>query len=201
MPKFSRCESYAVSSFSFLRVAWRYTQSLVHHGAWTPSESKIGTEVEGTLTHADAPHRGNSPHSAPRAFVMLYNRFTYEIILCVTHAGQYRVRDQIRVTLKTPLLLILPFTFETYMNKQKQPAIRWVRHEGSFSTLVMICALQEGHTMSWGLAPTRTPCRMNVCSTGTITGTGTGTVWITVVDCWCGLYGGGSETNILIDDL
>jgi hypothetical protein len=28
--------------------------------------AKMGTEVVGTLTHADAPHRGNVPHSAPR---------------------------------------------------------------------------------------------------------------------------------------
>jgi hypothetical protein len=41
----------------------------------------MGTEVVGTLTHADAPHRGNAPHSVvvTRAFITLYNRFTYEI--------------------------------------------------------------------------------------------------------------------------
>jgi hypothetical protein len=29
------------------------------------SDSKMSTEVEGTLTRADAPQRGNAPHSAP----------------------------------------------------------------------------------------------------------------------------------------
>jgi hypothetical protein len=37
--------------------------------------SKMGTEVVGTLTHADAPQRGNDPHSAPRP-------------ACVSHALQ-----------------------------------------------------------------------------------------------------------------
>jgi hypothetical protein len=34
-------------------------------GAYTQPDSKMGTEVLGTLTHADAPHQGNAPHSAP----------------------------------------------------------------------------------------------------------------------------------------
>jgi hypothetical protein len=29
------------------------------------SDSKMGTEVVGTLTHADGPLRDNAPHSAP----------------------------------------------------------------------------------------------------------------------------------------
>jgi hypothetical protein len=62
----------------------------------------MGTEVVGTLTHVDARHRGNAPHSTPRAFITIYNRFTNEIILCGCYAcGQIRVREQIRMTLKT----------------------------------------------------------------------------------------------------
>jgi hypothetical protein len=30
------------------------------------SDSKMGTEVVGSLMHADASHRGNAPHSTPR---------------------------------------------------------------------------------------------------------------------------------------
>jgi hypothetical protein len=48
----------------------------------------MGAEIVGTLTPAGATHRGKAPHSAPfpRAFVTLYNRFTYEIILCGCYA-------------------------------------------------------------------------------------------------------------------
>jgi hypothetical protein len=51
------------------------------------TDTKMGAEIEGTLMHADAPHRGNATHSVPREFVTLYNRFPYEIILAgATHA-------------------------------------------------------------------------------------------------------------------
>jgi hypothetical protein len=65
MRKISRCESYAVSSFSFLRIAWCCRQSLVQYVACAPYGSKMGTEVEGTLMHANGPHWGNTPHCAP----------------------------------------------------------------------------------------------------------------------------------------
>jgi hypothetical protein len=37
---------------------------LVQYGASAPRDSKMGTEVVGTLTHADAAQRGNTPHPA-----------------------------------------------------------------------------------------------------------------------------------------
>jgi hypothetical protein len=56
-----------------------------------PPDFKMGTEVEDTLTHADSPQRGNA--FTARAFITLYNKYKYEIILCdVTHAGISRVR-------------------------------------------------------------------------------------------------------------
>jgi hypothetical protein len=46
-------------------VVGQYGQSLIQHGACAPPDSKMGTEVVGTLTHAGAPQRSNAPHSAP----------------------------------------------------------------------------------------------------------------------------------------
>jgi hypothetical protein len=94
MREITRCGRYAVSSFRFLRVAWQCSQSLVQYGACAPPDSKMGTEVVGTLTHADTPHRGHAPHRAhvPRAFITLYNRFTYEIILCGCYACESNPR-------------------------------------------------------------------------------------------------------------
>jgi hypothetical protein len=64
----------------------------------------MGTEVVGTLTHAGEPQRGNAPHSVPHP-ACVYHALQYHIQkLCfagATHAG-IRVREQIRVTLKTP---------------------------------------------------------------------------------------------------
>jgi hypothetical protein len=54
----------------------------------------MGTEVVGTLTHADAPQWGNAPHPA-----CVYHAF----FASATHAGQSRLREQNRVTLKTAL--------------------------------------------------------------------------------------------------
>jgi hypothetical protein len=85
MREISRCGSYAVSIFSFLR-AGRYRQSLVKYDACAPSDSKMGSEVVGTLTHADAPHQETHSAIVPRAFITLYNRYTYEIILCGCYA-------------------------------------------------------------------------------------------------------------------
>jgi hypothetical protein len=85
----SRCGWHAVSSFNFPRVAWQYWQSLVQYGACTPLDSKMDTEVVGTLTHADAPQRDNATHSTPhRAWVYraLYNNYTYENIPCGCYA-------------------------------------------------------------------------------------------------------------------
>jgi hypothetical protein len=118
MLKISRCGSYVVSSLSFLRVAWGYRQSLVRYGACAQSDSKMGTDIVRSLTHADSPHRSNALHSDPRPacayhaillyrtivllYIVLNYWFTYEIILCGYYAfGPNRVREQIRVTLKT----------------------------------------------------------------------------------------------------
>jgi hypothetical protein len=86
--------------------AWRYRQSLVQYGACAPSNTKMGTEVVGPLTHADASQRGNAQHPASR---MRLSRFTIDthmqlLFAGATHAGQNRVREQIRVTLKSPRL-------------------------------------------------------------------------------------------------
>jgi hypothetical protein len=37
----------------------------IGYSACAPPDSKMGTEVVGTLTHADAPQRGNAQHSTP----------------------------------------------------------------------------------------------------------------------------------------
>jgi hypothetical protein len=50
----------------------------------------MNTEVVGTLTHADAPQR------------FAINRHMKLFFAGATHAGQSRVREQIRMTLKTP---------------------------------------------------------------------------------------------------
>jgi hypothetical protein len=45
------------------------------------------TEVVGTLTHADAPDRGNAPHSAPQPACVYHTlQYTYENILCGCYA-------------------------------------------------------------------------------------------------------------------
>jgi hypothetical protein len=38
---------------------------ILQYGECASLDSKMGTKVVGTLTHADAPQRGNAPHSAP----------------------------------------------------------------------------------------------------------------------------------------
>jgi hypothetical protein len=60
------------------------------------------TEIVGMLTHADAPQRGNSPYSSPHPFITLDNTQMKLFFVGATHADQSRVREQIRVTLKTP---------------------------------------------------------------------------------------------------
>jgi hypothetical protein len=57
----------------------------------------MGTEVLGTLTHADA------PHSAPRHVCVCLALHLKLFFAGASHAGQIRVREQIRMTLKTPL--------------------------------------------------------------------------------------------------
>jgi hypothetical protein len=60
----------------------------------------VGTEVEGTLTHADAPQR---PESCMRLLHFTINTHTKLIFSDATHAGQNRVRELTRMTLKKPL--------------------------------------------------------------------------------------------------
>jgi hypothetical protein len=60
----------------------------------------MGTELVGTLTHADASHRGNAQDSAPHAFITLCNKYTYEIMLCGCYAYGPNPRDQNRMLLK-----------------------------------------------------------------------------------------------------
>jgi hypothetical protein len=75
-----------------------------------PPDSKMGTEIVGTLTHADAPQQGNAPHSAPHPACVYYAlQYTYEIIFCGCYAcGPIRMREQSRMTLKTSRLLRHP---------------------------------------------------------------------------------------------
>jgi hypothetical protein len=66
----------------------------------------MGTELLGTLTHADVPHRDNTHQSASRVRL---SRFTIDshmklFFAGATHAGQIRVRKQFHVTLKPPLV-------------------------------------------------------------------------------------------------
>jgi hypothetical protein len=78
-------------------------------GACAPSDSKIGTELVGTLTHLDVPQLGNRALPAQRpASSMRLTRFTIDthMKLCfagATHTVQPGVREQIHVTLKTSL--------------------------------------------------------------------------------------------------
>jgi hypothetical protein len=81
----------------------------VQYGARSLPDSQMGTvntKVVGTLTHADAPQI--TPRTAPRipyAFITLYNNTHTKLFFAsATPAGQSRVREQIRVALKTPLL-------------------------------------------------------------------------------------------------
>jgi hypothetical protein len=65
----------------------------------------MGTEVVGTFTHADSPQWG--PPTAP-ASRMRFSRFAIDTHMKLffagaTHAGQIYVREQIHMTLKTPL--------------------------------------------------------------------------------------------------
>jgi hypothetical protein len=67
----------------------------------------MGTEVVGTFTYADAPHRGNAQRPTSRVRL---SRFTIDsqmkfFFAGATHASQIRIREQIRMTLKTPLML------------------------------------------------------------------------------------------------
>jgi hypothetical protein len=49
--------------------------------------AKMGTELVGTLMHANALQRGNAPHSASHpAYVYHALQYTYEIILCGSNA-------------------------------------------------------------------------------------------------------------------
>jgi hypothetical protein len=60
------------TAYDSQREIWhmRASPACVKYHAADASDTKMGTEVVGTLTHADAPHRGNAPYSAPRpAFV------------------------------------------------------------------------------------------------------------------------------------
>jgi hypothetical protein len=98
----------AVSSFSFLRVASQYWQSLEQ----TPSDYKRGAEAVGTLTHAEHPRAFITLIALCPASCMRLSRFTIKTHMksCfagATHASQSRMHEQIRMTLKTPLTLIL----------------------------------------------------------------------------------------------
>jgi hypothetical protein len=53
----------------------------------------MDTEVLGMFTDADAPHRGDAPHSVPHAFMTIHNYYTSEIILCVCYACGTNSRD------------------------------------------------------------------------------------------------------------
>jgi hypothetical protein len=77
----------------------------VQYGAGAPPDSKMGTEVVGTLTHADAPQRGiTRPASRMRLSHFTINTHMKLFFAGATHAGRSRVREQIRMTLKTPLI-------------------------------------------------------------------------------------------------
>jgi hypothetical protein len=93
-------------SFSFLRVAWRYRQSLVQYGACAPSHSKIDTEV--MLLARSRMRIPRTVSRVPHAFITLHNSEAHHYYILNyswgTHAGQIRVHEQTRVTLKTPWL-------------------------------------------------------------------------------------------------
>jgi hypothetical protein len=73
-------------SFCFLHTV-QYIQSLVKYWVCAPSDSKMGTEAVGTLTHADAPQQGDAPYIAPHPVCKYHlQRYTYEIILCGCYA-------------------------------------------------------------------------------------------------------------------
>jgi hypothetical protein len=99
------CVKFHVADHTQFRVSVFYglrdrqcRQSLLKYGACSSSDSKMGTV--GTLTHADAPHRGNAPHRRPASRVRL-SRFTIDSDMNFFFVGSTHA-EQIRVILKTP---------------------------------------------------------------------------------------------------